>query len=101
MPSHYCRKNSSKLYIEPIYESITHLYSVYIDHCNTLEEKEGVPKGSYVLSRCSFDKTYSSTNLSIFQLKKDKCDLCASYEVGKVTEDSYTNHIALKEKARR
>lgn len=79
---------------------MTHLYDTYKKHCHTKELKEGKPEGSLILSRHSFDNSFHKKNLSIFQLKKDKCDVCASYEVGNDTEETYEVHIKLKNDAR-
>lgn len=35
LPSHYCRATTSKLYMEPVFTSISQLYKVYGDKCTT------------------------------------------------------------------
>lgn len=70
LPSHYCRKNSTRLYLEPIFKSMGELYGIYKDTCNEEERKTGRKLNELVLSRYSFDKVFNSENLSIFQPKR-------------------------------
>lgn len=39
-------------------------------------------------------------NLSLYQIKKDKCDLCTQYEVGNINEEEWNKHITRKNRAR-
>lgn len=92
MPSHYCRANSSKIYLEPIFTSFNELYRAYQTYCSEKEKKETGIKG--------FRKIFIDKNLSLFQSKKDQCDTCVGYETKNVEEDVYREHIDRKEKAR-
>lgn len=38
--------------------------------------------------------------LSIFVPRKDKCDLCSSYEMGNIDENVMAEHLAFKNRAR-
>lgn len=61
--SHYCRKNSTKKYIEPIWNSKRQLYLFYV--------KDWCPKNNVnALSRCKFSQVFDDLNLSIFHPKK-------------------------------
>ncbi|CAG9812843.1 unnamed protein product [Phaedon cochleariae] len=92
LPSHYCRADSKKLYLEENFKNKTELYDLYKSHC---EEQQNSP-----LSICSFMMTLQEMNISIHQPKKDQCDLCCSYKVGNTSEEEYRNHIAKKDQAR-
>lgn len=100
MPSHYCSQSSTRLYIEPIFESITEMFEVYKTYCKEEETKEDKPENYLVLSRHLFDAAFEKMNLSIYQLKKDKCDTCSSYEVGNLSEEEYLKHTDMKNVAR-
>jgi len=52
------------------------------------------------MSRFSFDKMKREKNIEIFIPKKDKCDICFSYENKQVSEEVYSKHLAKKEAAR-
>lgn len=38
LPSHYCRKDSSKLYLEPIKNNMVEVYREYVAHCKASEK---------------------------------------------------------------
>lgn len=92
IPSHYCRANSSREYLEPIIENKNHLYKIYCDKCISLNKEP--------LSRWSFDNIFKEKNLSLFQPKKDQCDTCCAFKAGNLSEDDYHNHITRKDAAR-
>ena len=39
-------------------------------------------------------------NYSLYQPKKDQCDICTAHNAGNVNDDMYNNHIKAKEDAR-
>lgn len=92
MPSHYCRKSTDKTYIERRYQSLKELHTMYKQECEK-EEQE-------IVCLTTFKKTFHMQNLKLHQPKKDKCDICVSYEVGHISKDDYDNHIDLKDRAR-
>lgn len=93
MESHYCRHQTDKLYFQPDFESLAQLYECYVQVCRENNEKP--------LSDCSFSNLFHSSNLSLYQPKKDRCDLCVSYEAGNIGEEEFKNHIKAKERARK
>jgi hypothetical protein len=96
MPSHYCRANSSKLYLEPVFDNMSHLYKQY---CAKACEGFIGP----ALKPCSikvFRDIFNDLNLSLFNPKKDQCDLCCTYEAGNLAVHDYENHCLRKECAR-
>lgn len=74
IPSHYCRSSSTKMYLEPIFKSISHLHTQYKRSC---EEQ-----GFQPLSRQVFSTIFHDLNLSLFHPKKDQCDTCCTFKAG-------------------
>ncbi|KAL4702884.1 hypothetical protein ACJJTC_005795 [Scirpophaga incertulas] len=93
MPSHYNRQNSSKLYLEPVFQTIKDVYKLYLAKCNEARQSS--------FSRKKFCEVMNSNNISLFKVKKDKCNLCTSYETGNVQEDAWKEHVEKKERARK
>lgn len=85
VPSHYCRKSSSKNYLEPFFNSKAEVYLEYTTWC------EG--KGQV------FNDEFDEGNYALFQPRKDQCDLCISYGEGNVDEATYVLHRQKKEQA--
>lgn len=73
--SHYCRKKSSKLYLEPLFSSMSAVFQLYKSSC-----------GEDSLSRYVFEEQFHAMNISIFKPCKDQCDLCVSYQEGNIDE---------------
>ncbi|CAG9837767.1 unnamed protein product [Diabrotica balteata] len=92
MPSHYNRKNTNKLFLEPLYKSQSNLYNIYKEYCSS--------KNTSAFSMKKFNEVFHSKNLSIHQLKKDMCDTCVAHSVGNLSEELYQQHIKNKDKAR-
>lgn len=81
LPSHYCRKNSNKLFLQTDIKPWTQLYNVYKKRC---QENCEVP-----LSRNTFDREKNKRNIDIYLPKKDRCDTCTSFENNHVTTEMY------------
>lgn len=92
LPSHFCRAESTKLYLEPIFECKAEVYRTYV--------KE-LPEGEVPVSRALFDNLFDEENLSIFRPKKDLCDVCERFNKQLITKTEYDEHIANKERARK
>lgn len=91
MPAHYCRRDSTKLYLEDTYKSLTDLYRVYVNEfC----------KDCKPLSRTIFSRMFKKHNLSLFQQKKDQCNICFAHKKGNITEIEWKTHVDNKNKAR-
>ena len=90
IPSHYCRSDSKKKYLEDnLVKNKAELYKRYVSCC------EGKP-----LSNCVFDEVLEQKNIGIFQPRKDKCDVCCSFQTGNLNQQEYETHIANKDRAR-
>ncbi|CAF4780768.1 unnamed protein product [Pieris macdunnoughi] len=95
LPSHYCRKNTLKTYLEPTFKSsMSDIYKEYAKQCAALNPPQKP------LSRFTFDLVIKEKNIAFQPPKKDRCDLCISYETGNAKEEEYQKHQAKKEKAR-
>lgn len=92
MPSHYARKESSKLYLEPTFRSLSDLYRKYKEYCALNEEPD--------ISRFTFEKLFHEKNLSLYTLKKDMCDICSGHKTGNISISDYEEHTKRKNRAR-
>lgn len=92
LPSHYCRKSSTKQYLEPLIQSKTQLYNLYVEFASSSSKP--------IASRKLFCDVLAEENIGLFQPKKDACDICCAYKVGNVLEEDYLRHIELKNMAR-
>lgn len=91
--SHYCRKSSAKLYIEPNWSSKRELYSFYKnDWC--------LQKNVNPVSICTFSNKFEEKNLGLFRPKKDLCDRCESFKTGNLEKKDYEDHIMTREESR-
>ena len=91
LPSHYCRASSSKLYLEPLFQSFADVYNLYLTKC---KEKHRRP-----LSRQVLKKIFDELNLALFHPRKDQCDVCVGYNCGNVDEQVWLMHRERKEGA--
>lgn len=77
LTSHYCRRDNSKIFFEPIYGNrMSDVYKEYKKLCSEHPEGSVVP-----LSICSFHKVINKGNFSFQPPKKDKCDKCIMFVV--------------------
>ncbi|CAG5054121.1 unnamed protein product [Parnassius apollo] len=73
VPSHYCRQDSSKVYLPQEYKNVTNLYKLYKQHY--------VSQGVDVVSDRIFRKIFQDNfNIGFHVPKKDKCLKCLQYE---------------------
>lgn len=93
MPSHYCRKSSSKTYLEPVFNSKAEVYQAYMEWCKK--------KGSVIASRQVFVNEFDIGNFSIYSPRKDQCDICVSYSEGNTDEATYLLHRLRKDQAQK
>lgn len=91
IPSHYCRSQSSREYIDGG-KSIAELHRDYLK-----ERKESNLAG---ISYCQYRAIFKSYNLSFFTPKKDQCDVCLIYQNTKQNTVEYENHILEKDLSR-
>ncbi|CAC5408107.1 unnamed protein product [Mytilus coruscus] len=90
LPSHYCRASSSKVYLEPVIQSISDMHREY--------RKEAQKDDSPVISL--FHNILEELNISLFQSRKDQCDTCCGYEAGNIDKVINDQHIVKKEAVR-
>ena len=91
LPSHYCRRDSNKLYLETTVQSKSQLVKLFQAYC----ESKGVKRASrQVLIRVS-----KQMNIAIFKPRKDQCNICTSYILGLYSAEQFDCHIRRKEEA--
>lgn len=95
LESHYCRKDSQKLYLEPQWQSKAELFRLYESFCES--------KGKLHLrpSIFNFYAVFDDSNIGLFQPKKDQCDICCSFKQGNLDQETYNAHIERKNEARK
>lgn len=92
LESHYCRKDSSKLYFQTTHTCKRDLYRDYVCKCGDDDVM--------ALSEKIFNSTLQSLNFSIFKPRKDQCDTCVEYQAGNLEEAVYQEHRKNVEYAR-
>ena len=69
-PSHYCRKSTTKIYLEPLLKTKRQLYKLYKQA--TADSDAGVNVTS--VSKTAFYRYFKEQNYSLVKPKKDMCD---------------------------
>lgn len=80
--SHYCRKETRRLYLDEKLKNITNLHRLY-----TEKLKECMPQESPV-TLAVYKRVFKEYNISFHHPKKDKCSLCESF---RRTQNSLNN----------
>ena len=92
MPRHYCRKDSTKLYLDRDLRIVSEVHKLMnINYCSLHQVKP--------LKSTVFGEVFNRKNLSLFKPKKDRCNACIVYEVGHVTEEEWQGHMRFKDAA--
>lgn len=94
--SHYCRKNSKRMYLDPTL-SIKKMYSLYLQQCENDKSKPV----SEITYRRIFGKNY---NLSFFKPKKDQCLICENNKnignnLNQAADIEYQNHLRRRDES--
>ena len=92
LPSHYCWKDSQKLYLEAVITSHTHLNKVFQEYCNS--------KGKLWVLRQVLLKEMKMQNTAIYKPKKDQCNVCLGHKYGTVSKQDFREHEKRKEESR-
>lgn len=92
LPSHYCRKDTKKLYLEERWKNKTDLYETY--------KAFAAEQNKSAVSRTFFCQVFHQLNLSIFSPKKDQCNKCVGHKSGNVSQKEWEQHILDKDRAR-
>lgn len=72
LPSHYCRKDSSKVYLPSNY-NIALCYKLFLE---SLNEQQKYPCPSF----STYSRVFNSKNISIHNPKKDSCNFCEKWK---------------------
>ena len=73
VPSHYCRKTSSKQYLSNEL-NISNMYRLYKEKCQQ-SFPEVIPE-----SKEAYSNVFHTKKLAFLMPKKDRCDFCVGYE---------------------
>jgi hypothetical protein len=94
MESHYCRADTQRLYLEPVWESKQHIHREYVEYCTVRKCKPVQTK--------VFCDVMDEMKISMYRPRKDLCDLCLGYENKNpdITKEIYDSHILKKNEAR-
>ncbi|CAG9772313.1 unnamed protein product [Ceutorhynchus assimilis] len=92
LPSHYCRKDTNKMYLEQSFTTITELYNVYVNAAKESNHK--------AMSQNSLTTLLKKKNVSLYKPKKDECDTCCQYNEKNLNEEKWQKHQYQKDRAR-
>lgn len=90
VPSHYCRKNSTRFYLPQEFRNVTNLYRLY---------KEDYQKqGRDIVGEKVFKNIFSTDfNMGFHVPKKDKCVKCMKYQNDDSNNEEKIRHLKDKE----
>lgn len=88
MESHYCRANSTKIYLEPNWTSLKELHSFY--------QKKATEDNIKPYAWTHFIQELNKQNITLFQNRKDQCDTCFAFTETRVDQSVYDLHILRK-----
>lgn len=91
LPSHYCRKQTSKLYLEQNFTSYKEVYDAYKEFCSV--------ESLSLKSRTTMMNQFRQKNLALYIPKKDRCDICVQFEAGNYEQGKYNMHVKNKDRA--
>lgn len=91
MESHYCRKDSSKVYIATTFKTKADIYKDYKSKCLDNQVRP--------VSISTFKHVFAEQNLALYMPRKDECDTCVGFKAKQVAADEYNTHIFKKERA--
>nr|XP_037873863.1 uncharacterized protein LOC110386562 [Bombyx mori]XP_037873864.1 uncharacterized protein LOC110386562 [Bombyx mori]XP_037873865.1 uncharacterized protein LOC110386562 [Bombyx mori] len=95
VPSHYCRKDSTRLYLPSEFKNISNLYRIYTKYC----DDGNVKTMSFKVFSNWLRENY---NIGFHIPEKDKCTICMTqtYDVKKAEDmASYNSHLQEKDES--
>lgn len=94
LPSHYCRKDTTRLYLPTEFRNIKNLYRIYKE----ARTSEGVDVVGEQIFRNIFTKNF---NIGFHVPKKDKCVKCLRFEGKDTNNPDMMMHLKEKEASKR
>ncbi|XP_045492428.1 uncharacterized protein LOC123691887 isoform X2 [Colias croceus] len=93
LPSHYCRKNSTRTYLPTEFRNISNLYRIY--------KETQLANGNVYAGEKLFKKIFNTEfNIGFHLPRKDKCLKCTQYENNKsFDEEEKRKHLIDKEES--
>ncbi|GFT70201.1 uncharacterized protein TNCV_3456611 [Trichonephila clavipes] len=92
LESRYCRKDSTKLYLELLWTSKSQLYKACKDDFCPREKAKP-------LNNTSFCNIFEDLNLLLFRPKKDLCSVCELFKTRNITELEHKIHYDMNKKS--
>lgn len=91
LPSLYCRKDSTKVYLPAEFGNLKNVYRIY--------KEEKMKENIDTVSERSFMQIFKNEfNIGIHVPKKDKCTKCIKYDIESTVENKKLNEEHLKER---
>lgn len=88
--SHYCQKDTDKIYIQATWRTKSENYK---EKCDA----DGIKPLSYF----TFASVFEQLKLSVHTPRKDQCDDCVGYKSGQISKKHYELHIKKPKRAKR
>ncbi|CAG9828697.1 unnamed protein product [Diabrotica balteata] len=88
MESHYCRKDTNKLYLDTQWTCVNELYKFYTNEC--------VGAKIAKLYNTTFRQELDKQRIALFKAKKDQCDTCTGHSTGKKNDEQFQQHLEKK-----
>ncbi|KAF4529623.1 hypothetical protein B566_EDAN017069 [Ephemera danica] len=92
IPSHYCRRNTSRKYLEPPWRTMREVYDHYVANAER--------KGLKPVSISTFKREWRNQKISVYRPRKDECDICVSFKTGNLSQEEMNKHTEKKNDAR-
>ena len=88
----YCRKDSNKIYLPSIVQTMSRLHGIYKSRCAVLGRRNHFPIKKFM-------EYVKDNNYSLFKRKKEMCNTCMAHDEGNVDDDAFAAHQKRKEQA--
>lgn len=91
MEPHYCRKDTKKKYLEPMWRTKSEVYDCYRDEWKKLGDIEAV-------TFSVFDHAFTEMKLALYR-RKEECEVCFRFRSKTIAQKAYDIHCVKKEEA--
>ena len=92
LPSHYCRQNSTKLYLQADIKNTEALYDLFKQYL--------IEQDKPIISLTTLKRELKEQNISFYRPKKDQCDVGVGFKTNNISQEQFDEHNVQKQKAR-